>query len=333
MTSIDIPNSVTSIGSWAFYGCENIETVFNRSSLTFTKGSTGNGYIAYYASLVVNNYDDIVGDYIWAKNNDTYCLYAYLGNDTEIVLPETYKDSNYIIGDGAFSGCIGLTSITIPNSITSIGSSAFRGCSVLEEVHIADLSHWCSIEFKDEYSNPLYNGCGLYLNGQQITELTIPYDLEQVKSYTFINCKGISSVAISNNIIEIGASAFSGCEDVEMLYISSEIKSIADYAFFNCSNIMEIKMGSQKAIVASENIFSEDTYNNACLYVPNGRKFAYEKTAPWNKFYIAEIDLTVIEDVFDNKAISNEYYDLNGRIVKNPVKGIYIKNGKKVYVK
>jgi hypothetical protein len=92
-------------------------------------------------------------------------------------------------------------------------------------------------------------------------------------------------------------------------------------------------MASIRAIVASENIFSEAAYNNACLYVPNGRKFAYEKTTPWNRFFITERDFTGINDVITDDKAPKVYYDLNGRIVMNPKKGIYILNGKKVWVK
>jgi hypothetical protein len=60
-------------------------------------------------------------------------------------------------------------------------------------------------------------------------------------------------------------------------------------AFSGCTNIFEIFVGSKKAIMGNENIFSEDTYNNALLYVPQGRKFAYERTAPWSRFYIVEM--------------------------------------------
>ena len=83
---------------------------------------------------------------------------------------------------------------------------------------------------------------------------------------------------------------------METLYISNTIESIGDYAFAECNNILDIKIGSKKAITASENIFSSDAYINACLYVPNGRKFAYDRATPWNKFYIVEMDFTGIED-------------------------------------
>ena len=99
---------------------------------------------------------------------------------------------------------------------------------------------------------------------------------------------------------------------------------------------MDIKIGSKKAITASENIFSSDAYNNACLYVPEGRKFAYEKTTPWNNFYIVEMDFTGIDEVEEpcnDEDDAPVIYDLSGRRVENPTKGIYIVDGQKVLVK
>ena len=173
-----------------------------------------------------------------------------------------------------FSGCSGLTSVVIPNSVTSISEDAFRGCS------------------------------------------------------------GLTSIAILDGVKSIADYAFYNCSNVKSLYISSTIESIGFYAFGACNNIFDIKIGSQKAITASENIFSSDAYINACLYVPNGRKFAYEKATPWNEFYIVEMDFTGIDDVDEQRTErENIYYDLNGRAVENPTKGIYILNGKKVMVK
>jgi hypothetical protein len=121
---------------------------------------------------------------------------------------------------------------------------------------------------------------------------------------------------------------------LETLYISNTIESIGDYAFAECNNVMDIKIGSKKAITASENIFSSDAYINACLYVPAGRKFAYEKATPWNGFYIVEMDFTGIDELKgEDRGVEGVYYDLSGRAVENPANGIYILDGHKVIVK
>ena len=434
LASITIPNSVTSIGDYAFNGCTGLKTVFNFSNFTFSKGSTGYGYVAYYADKIYNTPNgSFEGDFIFGKPNDVNTLLYYLGNATELTLPADYKEESYVIGsvvfkgksaitiieipnsvtsigNGAFSGCSGLTSIVIPNSVTSIGSSAFYGCtglasiaipnsvtsvgedafagcnnveklnldcaevgnwfsgvSVLKEVtignsvssivssafngcigltavHISDPTAWCGIDFGSADANPLYYAKNLYLNGELLTSLTIPAEVAEVKDYAFYNCNSVTNIDIIDGVKSIGNSAFYGCNDLETLYISNTIENIGNNAFAECNNILEIKIGSKKAITASENIFSSDAYNNVCLYVPTDRKFAYEKTAPWSNFYIVEMDFTGIDEVkAENgtngrrpeglKAKVKTIYDLNGRAVENPAKGIYIINGKKVVIK
>ena len=365
LTSVVIPNSVTSIGSSAFYGCENLKTVLNGSDFTFTKGYSNYGYIAYYANVVVNKYDGRIGDFIFTKDNDTYYLWGCFGNETELVLPEDYKDSNYAIGTSAFEGRSELKSVVVPNSVTSIGYAAFYQCSGLTSIKIPDSvtsigeyafgksSGLTSVEFGNSVTSI---GYAAFYQCSGLTSIKIPDSVTSIDDGAFYECSGLSTVKISNsvtsipyasfagctsltsvtipnNVTSVGESAFYGCENLEYLYISSEIESIGDNAFYDCENLLDIQVASRKAISANENIFSEATYNNACLYVPNGRKFAYEKTTPWNRFFITEMDFTGINDVITDAKTPKVYYDLNGRIVTNPTKGIYVLNGKKVWVK
>ena len=360
LTSVVIGNSVTSIGDLAFYGCSGLKTVVNLSNLTFSKGSSNNGYVAYYADKVYNIPNgSIEGDYVFGKPNGVNTLLYYLGNATELTLPADYDGKNYVIGanvfkgnatitsivipnsvtsigDYAFRGCSSLTSVVIPNSVTSIGSSAFYYCTGLEKVYINNLAAWCGIDFSSADANPLYYANNLYLNGELLTELSIPAEVVEVKDYAFYNCKGVTNIDIVDGVKSIGSNAFYGCSDLETLYISNTIESIDDYAFAECNNILDIKTGSKKAITASENVFSSDAYNNACLHVPEGRKFAYEKTTPWSNFYIVEMDFTGIENVKAESGKVQTIYDLTGRKLKGEngkLKGIYIIDGKKVLVK
>ena len=261
-------------------------------------------------------------------------LVVYLGNATELTLPADYKGENYVIGADVFKDNTVITSVTIPNSVTSIGYDAFSGCTRLEKVCINDLAAWCGIDFGSADANPLYYAKNLYLNGELLTELSIPVEIAEVKDYAFYNCNGVTNIDIVDGVKSIGSNAFYGCSNLETLYISNTIESIGNNAFAKCNNILDIKTGSKKAITASENVFSSDAYNNACLHVPEGRKFAYEKTAPWNKFYIVEMDFTGIESVeAEGEEVKDVYYDLSGRAVENPACGVYIINGNKMLVK
>ncbi len=126
VTSVTIPNSVTSIGEYAFYGCMGLKKIFNNSSLLLSKGYTSNGYIAYYANAIYNNVS-VEGDYkLCRDNNGDRYVCGYLGSEKNISLPINIVG----IADYALDDCSGLTSITIPNSVKNIRDYAFYGCKL-----------------------------------------------------------------------------------------------------------------------------------------------------------------------------------------------------------
>ena len=160
LTSIVIGNSVTSIGNYAFSACSGLKTVINLSNLTFSKGSSNNGFVAFYADKVINAPNGFIdGDFVWYENENVMTLAAYLGNAKELTLPTDYNGENYVIGNEAFYFCSGLTSIEIPNSVTSIGYEAFKGCTNIETLYIGN-----SIE---SIGNNAFAGC------EKIKEITI----------------------------------------------------------------------------------------------------------------------------------------------------------------
>lgn len=246
IASITVPYSVTSIGTNAFYGCKNLKKVLNYSSLDFRKGWS-NGYIANYADIIVNAPNGaVVGDFAFSTIDGVNTLVAYLGNTTEIVLPDSYNGESYCIGESLFNGCTDLTDITIPDSvtgigdyafmnctglesvsisrnITNIGTDAFRYCTGLTKVSISDLSSWYNINFSNSYANPLYYAKNLYQNGELVTELVIPDDVAEIKNYAFYNCESITDIIIPYSVINIGKNAFSGCKNLEMVLNLSSI--------------------------------------------------------------------------------------------------------------
>ena len=162
-----------------------------------------------------------------------------------VVIPSSvvYKGKTYnvkYIGFAAFAGCTGLTTVSIPSSVTSIDEGAFESCSGLKSVDISDLSAWCKITFASGSSNPLVYAHNLHLNGEQITELVVPNDVISIGNYALYGCSGLTSVTIGSSVTSIGNDAFSGCSGLTSVTIGNSVTSIGNYAFYGCSGLTSV---------------------------------------------------------------------------------------------
>ena len=191
LTSVTIPNSVTSIGGDAFSGCDGL------TSVTIGNGVTSIGRHAFafctgLNSIVVDN-----GNPIYDSRNNCNAIIETATNTLHFGCKTTIiPNSVTSIGHDAFSDCDGLTSVTIPNSVTSIGWDAFSGCHGL-------------------------------------TSVTIGNGVTSIGDYAFSCCSGLTSVTIGNSVTSIGSQAFSYCTNLEDIYCYAEKVPYTDrYVFY-----------------------------------------------------------------------------------------------------
>ena len=133
---------------------------------------------------------------------------------------------NNCIGNSAFIGCSGLTSITLPSSVTSIGAAAFKGCSGLTSLTIPP--------GVTEIGNYAFEGCS------GLTSLTIPPGITSISDGAFFGCSGLTSLIIPPGVTEIGGFAFSGCSGLTSISLPSSLTSIYSFAFSGCSSLTSL---------------------------------------------------------------------------------------------
>ena len=281
LTSVPIPNSVTSIGDYVFGNCNNLSSITIPSSVTSIgyntfSGCSGLENVTFHCPSIGSWFSDLTSIKEINIGDEVITIGSYAFGGCTGLTSVTIPNSVTSIGSSAFYNCSGLTSVTIPNSVTSIGSSAFSSCSSLTTVNINSLKEWISLSFPNVESNPLYFAHHLYLNGEEVKDMSIPSDVTAISARAFVGCTGLESVRIPNSVTEIGSGAFSGCDN--LLTVNSEIMEP-----YNCSQP-----------------FSNNTYRKGTLNVPAGTKDLYIRFDGWREFL-------KIEEAGSNEPAVNTY--------------------------
>ena len=230
LTSIDIPDSVTSIGGGAFY-----DTAYYNDYSNWEDG------VLYIENHLIEAEENISGNYSVREGTKTIAWNAFSGCSslTSIDIP----DGVISIGDGAFQWCSSLKSITIPDGVTSIGDWAFFECDSLTRIAIPDSvfsigdNAFCecdrlmSVMLSDSIT---IIGDSAFANCGDLVSISIPNSVTSIGDRVFQNCSNLTSVTISDGVISIGEGAFEWCGSLTSIDIPESVTSIGSAAFSGC---------------------------------------------------------------------------------------------------
>ena len=277
ITNLIIPNSVTSIGEYAFFNCSGL------TSVTIPNSVTSIGYYAFrdcsgLTSITIPNSVTSIGEYAFSGCSGL----------TSVTIPNSVTS----IKAGAFSGCSGLTSVTIPNSVTSIGRSVFSNCSGLTSVTIPNsvtsIGYWAfqnctgltSVTIPNSVTSIDYTfyGCS------GLTSVTIPNSVTSIGERAFYGCSSLTSVTIPNSVTSIKSSAFYGCSGLTSVNIGNGVESIGYDAFADCAELTDVYCYAEKVPTTKSDAFDGSYTEYATLHVPAVSVEQYKATAPWSNF-------------------------------------------------
>ena len=254
-------NATLVINEKAFY---NVKFTFNSNSKELSATATKKevlfynfipkGKVAEVKSIAYGFKGDLTIPSVVTHEGETYTVnkigdraFSNCRGLTSVNIPNSVTT----IGNSAFYECSGLASVTIPSNVTAIGESAFCGCSKLSSITIpnnvsnienstfSNCNSLMSMKIPNSVTtigNFAFSGCG------GLSSVTIPNSVATIGSSAFGGCSGLSSVTIPNSVTTIGSSAFSGCSKLSSVTIPNTVMNIDSYTFFGCSSLTSVNI-------------------------------------------------------------------------------------------
>ena len=329
---ISIPNfidyngekyEVTAISNFAFYNSQGLRTINLPNSIVTIGKSAFSGCIGLKAFTFPTSIVRI-REYAFSRCKGL----------TELTLPDNLQ----FVESYAFHDCNRLTTITFGNGLKKCDYFAFGGCISLSGVYINDLTSWCNIQFGNG-GNPLEYAHHLFLNGEEIVNLAVPDDVYSINSYAFKGGSGLVSVRIPDLTTTIESEAFGDCKNLKSVYVGYGLNIISKESFeffyikdFYCEAIIPPGFDDESN--------SYSFVSNAVLHVPSISLDSYKNHPIWGRFpqiVALTSDDTSINEGLINDSNSYDSYSVNGMKLAKPHNGVNIikcKNvTKKIYKK
>lgn len=225
ITSVTIPDSVTEIDSNAFAGCTNLTSVHyagNWSNLTIQSGNPA----------VQDAANAPLFDFAFTPDNTAVIVIRYKGTATDVTIPSRYKGIPVTMIDHAAFFNSAVTSVTIPDSVTSISHDAFINCPQLTNISIPN--------------SVTYIGFSAFRSCTSLKSITLPSSLSSISEALFSGCSQLTTIQIPDSVLSIQDYAFENCTRLETIQIPVSVTSIGEYAFDGCPSSMTVTYSGSK---------------------------------------------------------------------------------------
>ena len=270
LKSLVIPDSVTNIGDYAFWGCKSLK------SLVLPDGVTSIGDYAYDGCCSLRCV--VISDGVTRIGN-----YAFWGCKSlkSLVIP----DSVTHIGNGAFNACSSLKSLVIPASVGNIIGNPFSGWNgelkclspyfIYDNKVLFDKDKSKIIAFRDRnttsYVIPDSVSCiefGAFWNCHSLKRLVLPDSVSSIGDWAFWNCRSLTNIVIPDSVNSIGDRAFSGCCSLKSLVIPDSVSSIGESAFEDCTSLSSLVI--PEGVTSIGHCAFRGCYSLSNIVIPNG---------------------------------------------------------------
>ena len=332
LATVELPNSLITIGFGSFDGCTGLTTINIPSSVkTIEKWAfrdcTG------LAKVCITDIEAWCGIEFEDYGNPLYYAHhLYIGDEeiTELIIPNTVTT----ICDRAFNGFSSLKTVELGSGIVSIGKYAFAWCTSLISIVMPD--------------NVKELGSCAFFECKALANIAISENIEKINVSTFEKCNSLKVIRIPNGVKEIDNFAFRNCKKLEKIYIADSVERIGAGSFGNCENISDVYCFATTPPVPNtmyyttiSNYFWQSYTEYSTLHVPESSIDSYKSAFTWGDF--GKIVALTNEDTGVGRTMAEDYsemqyYTIDGHNTNVPCRGINIirmSNGqsKKVLIK